>query len=650
MSTEHPSDTQVIDYLKALVIDAVQRASSGHIGGVFSAMDITYYLFTSCLRYDPDDPDWLLRDRFILSAGHASMLIYSLHYAIGYLQKKDLQDFRQLGARTPGHPEHQFPGIECTTGQLGQGASMAVGFAIANLYHRQIFAKENLFDQQIVSLLGDGCMQEGVTLASASYAGHLALSNLTWIYDRNRRQISGKISRVVSDNYEQLFQAFGWQVISINGHDHTEIKQALQHIHAPRTRPLLIISNSTMSKGAHSVEGDATYHGAPFPPAEAKKSKEKLSVPAGAEFYFPDPARKVFQRNFTQLRNYVQQRREILANLKTQQTYTFHYNYKVATVPPMQWQADKLATREAFGEILTHYAPYIPLMGGSADLEASTMTTAFTAQVGEFTRTQRQGRALAFGVREFPMSAISNGIAMHGGLVPFDATFLCFADYARPAIRSGALQKARVIHEYTHDSFLLGEDGATHQPVEQLMSLRALPNFYVMRPADGLETEVLFKVALALNAPSAFCLTRQRLSTFPRTKAHRDLISKGGYTLRAGKDVLLLATGSEVSLALQTASLLTEHGVEAQVVSLPCWELFAQQDLSYRQQVLPDKQKKRVSIEAGIAMGWERYIGEQGTSISIEEYGVSGKMHDLAAHFGFTPEKVAARVRTYLRG
>ncbi|MDE3269070.1 MAG: transketolase, partial [Pseudomonadota bacterium] len=498
-----------INHLKGIVIDAVQRAQSGHIGGALSAMDVVYYLFTACLRYDPDNPDWLLRDKFILSAGHASMLVYSMLYAIGYLKRQDLQAFRQLKSRTPGHPELETTGVECTTGQLGQGASMAVGFAIARLHHRHSISP--MFDQQIVALLGDGCMQEDITLSSASYAGHLALPNLTWIYDRNSKQISGDTSMVESNDWEKLYQAYGWQVISIDGHDHRQINAALGKIHAPRTQPLLIISNTTLGNGMFSAAGNHIYHGMPLPTEEAIKTKQQLNLPSDEQFYFPDSVRQTFQRNFAAMRTQVQGKKQALASLRTSSRFKFHYHADVNAAPTPRFSWGRGATRDALGRLLAHYAEHLPLIGGSADLNDPARVSAFISQVGEFNRHRYHGRGLQFGVREMPMSAICNGIAIHGGYLVFDATFLCFADYSRAALRSGAIQKAQVMHIFTHDSFFLGEDGATHQPIEQLMSLRAMPNLDVARPADGTETEALFHRALVRGLPTAFCLTRQQL-------------------------------------------------------------------------------------------------------------------------------------------
>ena len=651
------SNQEIINYLKAMVIDAVHLAKSGHIGGAMSAMDMSYFLFTECLRYDPDDPVWPLRDRFILSAGHMSMILYSMHYAIGYLTEKDLREFRQLGSRTPGHPENSYPAIECTTGPLGQGAAMSAGFAIASLYHGETLAAD-IFDQQIVVLMGDGCMQEGITLATASYAGHLALSNLTWIYDKNAKQISGDTSRVTSDNYEQVFRGYGWQVLTIDGHDHQQIKNSLALIHIPRSQPLLIISNTVMGQGAHSVAGNHRYHGEPFPAEEIKLTKKKMQIPVDKEFYWPQAAQTFFRRNFPHLKSQVQEKNKKLETRKKHDrefasVLAAHFRKKIDfnSIPSIDWQQD-MATRKSFGKILHHYTQYIPnLIGGSADLEPSNMTQAFNTHVTEFTRQNRKGRGLAFGVREFPMSAISNGIALFGGLIPFDATFLCFSDYSRPALRLGAIQKLRVIHEFTHDSVWLGEDGPTHQPVEHLMSLRAIPDFYVIRPADSLETEIMFRVAINLPYPSAFCLTRQDVTELSRTATQKADVAKGGYVIaeKINSNVLIIATGSEVALALQVAEHLAHnHSIISRIVSLPCWELFDQQPQSYRELVLPPQQKKLVSIEAGVGQGWEKYIGGKGLAISIECFGKSAKPNDLASHFGFTAATISTRIRDYL--
>ena len=650
--SQDKQDQQNIDYLRAMVIDAVCQAKSGHIGGALSAMDIAYFLFSNCLRYDPDDPRWLLRDRFILSAGHMSMLLYSLHYIIGYLQLPDLQKFRQLGSRTPGHPENHHPAVECTTGPLGQGAAMAVGFAIAAAHHRATFDQQ-IFDQQIVALLSDGCLQEGITLMAASYAGHLALDNLTWIYDRNAKQISGDITRVTSDNVEQIFQGFGWQVLTIDGHDHQQIKESLALIHQQRQQPLLIISNSTMSKGVDDVEGDHRYHGAPFPKELHTLSKKKLGVPVTDSFYWPPQAAKHFQqRTIYKLRKAVAHKNRQLAQKRNDRQFAEqldrYYQQKVdfSSIPYLS-SSTKEATRKVFGSLLAHYADYLPnLCGGSADLEPSNMTEQFTARVGEFTRDNRQGRGFAFGVREFAMSAISNGLALYGGLIPFDATFLCFSDYARSALRLGALQGARVIHEYTHDSFWVGEDGPTHQPVEHLASLRAMPDCYVMRPADAIETEVLFRVAINLNFPSAICLTRQTVEPLPDIADRQLAVARGGYLVRASDDdqLLLIASGSEVSLALAVATKLT---IATRVVSMPCWELFDEQSASYRAKVLPSTIVNRVAIEAGSSFGWQRYVGDKGLIIALDRFGKSAKGVELAEHFGFTTEAIIERLKIH---
>ena len=642
---------KISNYLRAMVIDGVQTAQSGHIGGALSSMDVATLLFAEYLRYDPDDAQWQWRDRFILSAGHMSMLLYALHYVIGYLHKEDLHNFRQYNSRTPGHPEQHFPAVECTTGPLGQGAAMAVGFAIAALHQGTRFGTE-LFDQQIVALLGDGCLQEGITLAAASYAGHLALSNLTWIYDKNNRQISGAIERVTSDDFAKIFAGFGWRVTTIDGHDYQQIRNALALIRQPRHQPLFIISNTVMSKGTHAVEGDHRYHGAPLPASEAQLSRHHLGVKGTAKFYWPETARAFWHTKMQTQRAFVRQKNACLQQKLNDKKFAARWQQQgtidCSTVPYITWSPEKLATRKAFGKILRHYAAHLPsLMGGSADLEPSNMTAEFNTYVGEFTATKRDGRGLAFGVREFPMAAIVNGIALFGDLLPFAATFLCFSDYMRPALRLAALQKLKVIHEFTHDSFFVGEDGPTHQPVEHLCSLRAIPDFYVIRPADAEETEVMFCLATKLNFPTAFCLTRQDLPLLPRTPQQREHIVRGAYTLanEEAHDLLFIATGSEVALALQVAAQLKQqHNIHARVVSMPCRELFEQQDATYREQVFPASQRKRVVIEAGTAQGWEGYRGDAGLSIGVEQFGQSARGHDLAEHFGFTVDAVLQRV------
>lgn len=646
-------DQQVVNILKGLVIDGVNKANSGHPGGPMSSMDLAYLLFSETLRFDPDDPKWLGRDRFILSAGHMSMLQYVMLYGIGWLSLDDLKNFRQIGSPTPGHPENfMTTGVECTTGPLGQGCAMSLGFAAAAL-HLGAVLEPKLFDYKTWVICSDGDLQEGIALASASLAGHLKLKNLVWIYDKNHVQLSGPTKKCVSDNDEAVFSGFGWRVITINGHDHAEIRKAYKEARSESERPTIIVADTVIGKGAFSLEDSFKTHGSPLPPDERIKTKQKLGLPDHQDFYAPEEARTHFRRGFGQLRHAAKAWRQMLnQRLETDQAFKKAWSERfiapnVKKLSEVKWDtAKQIATRNAFGDIIKAWALELPaLFGGSADLEPSNMTGAFAKTVGDFDESNRQGRNLNFGVREFPMSAMANGLALHGGVIPFDATFLAFADYSRPALRLGAIQRVRVIHEFTHDSFYLGEDGPTHQPVEQVMSLRLIPDFYVMRPADPVETEVLMREAIALTWPSALCLSRQKVPYLPVPRSTAERAAKGAYVVRDAEapDLVLIATGSEVGLALEVAEQLKSHRVR--VVSMPCWELFEKQPQSYREEILPPRLTRRVSIEAGTTLGWTRYVGMSGLMIGLDHYGESAPAEVLAEHYGFTAKKICERIQ-----
>ncbi|MBC7660981.1 MAG: transketolase [Chitinophagaceae bacterium] len=650
------NDLQTVNTLKGLVIDAVHKAKSGHPGGAMSSMDYAYLLFTEYLKFDPSNTKWLGRDRFILSAGHESMLAYSLLHYIGWLEMDDLKLFRQMKSRTPGHPENfMTPGIECTTGPLGQGAAMSVGFAIASR-HQEAALDQNLFRHKTYVLLGDGCMQEDITLGAASLAGHLKLDQLVWYYDQNHVQIAGTIDRVASDDYKKVFEGMQWEVLEVNAHDHAALRKVLDHAQTKRNRPLLIIGDSKMANGAFSMEGSNETHGSPLPAEERLKTRAKLGLPADQDFHVPPESYKHFRRNFDKRRAEADAWQKDF-DLKSKDAAfkakfaAFYETSSYPDLPQVTWPIGKpVATRNAFGDIIELWADHIPnFIGGSADLDGSNMTEQFVEKVGDFQADSPLNRNLAFGVREFPMSAISNGLALHGGMIPFDATFLAFADYSRAALRLGAIQRCRVIHEFSHDSFFLGEDGPTHQPVEQVMSLRLIPNFYVMRPADAHETQVMMDVAINLTeSPSAICLTRQKLPLL-----HLDLktISQARFGAYAVLDcdapeVVILATGSEVSLALTAAQALSK--LKIKVVSMPCWELFLEQPKSYQDAVLSPKCLKRVSIEAGTTTGWQKFTGMNGLNIGLDHFGDSGPAEDLAREYGFTPDQVVASIKKYL--
>jgi transketolase len=638
-------DQNVINHIKGLVLDGVHHANSGHPGGAFSSSDFAYILFSEFLNFDPQDTDWVGRDRFVLSAGHESMLLYSLLHLQGGLAMDELRNFRQWGSKTPGHPENYVTkGVECTTGPLGQGAAMSVGMAVAASHLANKFG-EDVIPSRTYALVGDGCMQEGVTLGAASLAGHLGLNRLVWFYDKNRIQISGAIDRSTSDDTVKIFEGFGWHVLEIDGHDHQAIREALEKSSSNNERPTLIVGNTVIANGAFSTAGSHKTHGAPFKDDERAATKTKLGLDANTDFQCPDEVVKHFQRNFSKKSEFVSRARQSLEkNLSTasyKNLWSQHFEPVDRTqLPVMNWQGS-CATRNAFGDVLEAWAECLPsLMGGSADLEPSNMTGKFAAKVGDYNREHPEGRNLNFGVREFPMSAIANGMALFGGVIPFDATFLTFSDYARPALRLAALQRIRVIHEYSHDSFYLGEDGPTHQSIEHVMSMRLIPDFYVMRPADARETEIMMAEALELQWPTAICLTRQKLPLLTLSDQQLQEARKGAYVVHPGGDpeFIIFATGSEVSLALEVAQAM--GGDCVQVVSVPCWELFENQSDDYRQKIMCSSIKNRISIEAGSTLGWQKYTGVDGLNIGIDHFGASAPADVLAEKYGFTVQAV----------
>lgn len=660
------SDQQVVNYLKGLVIDGVDAAQSGHPGGAMSSMDFAYLLFSEFMEWDPTDPDYCSRDRFVLSAGHESMLLYALLYAADSLTLDDLKQFRKLGSKTPGHPEVEMtPHVECTTGPLGQGAAMSVGMALAATHLRHSL-DEQLYAYHTWALLGDGCMQEEVTVGAAALAGHLSLPQLIWFYDCNKVQISGTKDRAASECGRQVFEGLGWQVYELaDGHDHHALRRVLSQVRHQQ-QPCLIIAHTTMAKGAANLEGSPQAHGAPFSPEERTATKAALNIPAGETFYFPPACRQHFQRNFQQFITAASAQRQRLEHLLEEPSFLAQYQgyyQPAATIRQLMATAPATrqpqATRGAFGQLLEHLANLPALMGGSADLEPSNMTGGFAAAVGDFTRTDRTGRNLAFGVREFTMACVCNGMALHGGLLPFHATFLVFSDYMRPALRLAALQQLRVICEFSHDSFYVGEDGPTHQPIEQLMSLRLIPRLYVMRPADGCETTALMRCALSLNGPSALIVSRQKitpLSTLEPSLAadYGAQAVRGAWIVCSAQqpDYILFATGSEVSLAVATARLISAGpgSPQVQVVSLPCFELFEQQDADYRQKILAPHCRRRISIEAGSTLGWQMFTGRDGLNIGLDTFSHSGSAADLAKHFGFEPHQILAQIHRHFNG
>ena len=645
---------------KGLVMDMVRKANSGHSGGPMSSADFAHILFTEYLNFNPDDPEWFNRDRFVLSAGHESALLYAMLIQIGWLDMKDIQSFRQLHSRTPGHPEVEIPGVEATTGPLGQGFGMAVGMATAESILRGQFTElvdnaDALVGHYTYVLASDGDFQEPITLGAGSMAGHWGLSRLIVYYDSNNAQISGKVDRSDSTNYALVFEGFGWHVQEIDGHNHDQIREAIEKAQVV-DRPSLIIGTTLMAQGSATMEGDHETHGAPLPQEEIDATKEKLGLPE-EKFYLPKVVVDYFQSRFVELRELVSKWEK--ASKAAKENADFEALWKIAingTLPEISYPefepGSSLATRKAFGATLDKFAEQVPsIIGGSADLEPSNYTGNFAKRYGDFSRENRTGRNLAFGVREFPMAAALNGMALHGGVIPFGGTFLVFADYERPALRLAAIQQCGVIHEFTHDSFYVGEDGPTHQPIEHVMALRTIPNFNVFRPADAKETSACFRLAMdQKETPNALLLTRQGVQVLElEMDSIVDGVSKGAYSVMdcENPELVFLATGSEVSLAIEVAKSMNDKRIR--IVSMPCWEIFERQSDEYKTSLIPDRGAMKISMEAGIVDGWEKYIGPNGLSIGINHFGASAPGKNLAEEFGFTAEQVEVKIRDHLK-
>lgn len=649
-------DKQVLAELKGLVMDATRKANSGHPGGPMSAADFTTILYREFLRFSPKNPKWHNRDRFVLSGGHMSMLLYSVLHFADLLPLEEIINFRQWGSVTPGHPEnHLTPGVEATTGPLGQGIAMAVGMAIAAKHQECVFGEEYI-SNKIYVVAGDGDFQEPIAIGASTLAGHLGLENLVVFYDKNDIQISGNTQRADSTHWQGLFEAIQWEVISIDGHNHTQIREVLSYAKTPRTKPLLIIGQTVMAQGTANMEGSHKAHGEPFKNEEIAASKLRLGLDPAKQFQVSESTYAYFQENLIaydlEAENWYKKIEVLRKNDPDfDKKYASYFeNIVVPTLPVIDLNKP-IASRATFGQVLKAWGEQLPrLMGGSADLEPSNNTSAFAAIVGEYGKNNRSGRNLAFGVREFPMAAIQNGMALYGGCLPFGATFLTFADYSRNAIRMSALQGLQVLHVFTHDSFYLGEDGPTHQPIEHVMSLRCIPNLLVLRPADAAETAWCMQQFLQeQHRPAALCLTRQALPSLVSALEQANEAIKGGYICfrtAQNADVVIFASGSEVGLAVESAKILSQwYGVH--VVSLPCWEWFFEQSPSYIEQVMyRNSTAFKVSIEAGVTLGWERFAyGKNSLNIGINHFGASAPADVLAEQYGFTPEKISNRIR-----
>ncbi len=643
--------------IRALSMDAVQQANSGHPGMPMGMADVASVLFTKFLKFDASAPDWPDRDRFVLSAGHGSMLLYSLLYLTGYpgMDIEQIRNFRQMGFKTAGHPEYgHAPGIETTTGPLGQGLGNAVGMAMAE---RLLNAKlgDDIVDHFTYAIAGDGCLMEGISHEAISLAGHLQLSKLIVLFDDNSISIDGPTDMTVSDDQLKRFEASGWEASCVDGHDVDAVAAALEAAQGS-DKPSFIACKTIIGYGAPNKEGTAATHGAPLGHDEIAATREKIGWPHGP-FDVPSEildtwraagARGADERSAWEARAASLGKQEI-ARLSdpVDADAAKAITAAVAVVKAdFSSQAPKLATRVSSQKILEKLVPVVPgIVGGSADLTGSVGT--LTSHHSDMKPNDYSGTYIRYGVREHGMAAAMNGMALHGGIVPYGATFLVFTDYCRPSIRLSALMEQRVIYVMTHDSIGLGEDGPTHQPVEHLASLRAMPNLNVFRPGDAVECAECWEVALTSpGTPSILALTRQGLPTL-RTEGETDnLCARGAYVLReadGARDVTLLATGSEVEIAVSAAEALGVEGIRAAIVSMPCWEVFEAQDESYRSQVLGDA--PRVGVEAACGFGWDKWTGPGGAFIGMSSFGASAPANELYEHFGITADAVAAAAK-----
>ncbi len=658
-------DTLCINTIRTLSVDAVEKATCGHPGMPMGTAPLAYLLWTRYLRHNPKNPLWPNRDRFVLSAGHGSMLLYSLLHLTGYdLTLDDLKAFRQLESKTPGHPEFGLtPGVETTTGPLGQGFGNGVGMAMAEKYLAAFFNREEfkLFDHKIYGIVSDGDLMEGIHNEAASIAGHLKLDNLIYFYDDNGITIDGATDLTFSDNVPKRFEAYGWHVVKADGNDLASIENALEDcLENSNGKPSLISTKTNIGFGSPNRQDTAGIHGAALGEEELRLTKEKLGFDPDRHFEIPEKALEVFRKTIPRgeqmerewkegLAKYKEKYPELYEEYKAFQDGLVSINWKKA-LPDFSPDEGKMATRKASGLVLERLVEESPfVVGGSADLTPSNNTLVKTFK--DFSPANYSGRYIRFGIREHAMGAIMNGMAL-SGLQPYGGTFLVFSDYMRPTIRLAALMKLPVIYVFTHDSIGLGEDGPSHQPVEHIASLRAIPNLNVIRPADANETAHAWHMALdRKEGPTALILTRQGLPVFGRKdEAPASGITKGGYVMAGGDDdeLILIATGSEVQLALGAREQLLKEGIQARVVNMGCLEVFDAQPESYRSSVLPPEITKRISIEAGVSLGWQKYTGLGGANISLERFGVSAPGDEAMKALGFTVERVVEACKKLL--
>lgn len=656
---------QTINCIRILSLDCIEEAKSGHPGSSLGLAEILYTLWQKHLIFNPKDAYWINRDRFVLSAGHASAVLYSILHLYGFLPIEELKNFRKFGSKTPGHPEYGLtPGVEVTTGPLGQGIATAVGIALGSKILKAKFEKiskeaAELLNHKVYVIVSDGDLMEGVSYESCSLAGHWNLDNLIVIYDSNNITIDGTTDLTFTENVELRFKAFGWEVLKIDGHNLKEINEALQKAKITN-KPILIIAKTKIAKCSPNFEGSNKAHGAPLGEEEVCNIKKILNWPKEKKFFVPDEVKEHINLRLKELQ-------EIYENWnKKFKLYLEKYSelkevyVKFITKPNLsieelekeiKFEKEKIATRVASGIVLQTLAKKIDnLIGGSADLAYSTNVVLKNYEYID--KNKFEGKNIHYGIREFSMAAISNGLALYG-FVPFCSTFLVFSDYMRPAIRLAALMKINTSFIFTHDSVFLGEDGPTHQPVEHLWSLRAIPNLYVIRPADAYETVYAWYLAITKhNSPKALVLTRQDVPVIDRSQfASAKGTLNGAYIISEAKnskiDIIIIATGSEVYLALEVKKILEEKDVAVRVVSMPCIEIFEEQPEEYKRKVLPQEVKNKVAIEAGRNIGWYKYVGNNGLVISIDYFGDSASYSILQKEYGFTPEKISEKIKKH---
>ncbi len=659
MTSHIDLQTRSINALRFLSVDAVQNAKSGHPGLPMGAAAIGYVVWTRHLRHNPSNPNWAGRDRFVLSGGHGSMLLYSLLHLTGYdLSLDELKNFRQWGSLTPGHPEYGLtPGVETTTGPLGQGFGNGVGMAIAINHLAALFNKPGyrLIDQKIYAIVTDGDLMEGVASEAASLAGHLQLSNLIYLYDDNRISIDGSTDLAFTENRKARFDAYGWQVMQVDdGNNIDEIDKAIS-IAEQSTRPSLIVCRTHIGYGLPNLQDTAKAHGEPPGDEELNAAKNKLGWPVEPRFFVPEEVREHFGQAVSKGRQLeLDWERRITAYCDAYPELGKELKRRINGVLPEGWDQDLpvfppdakgLATRTSSGKVLNSLASKIPeLLGGSADLAPSNKT--WIEGSPSFQSETPEGRNFHFGVREHAMGAIVNGMALLGGIIPYGGTFLVFSDYMRPAIRLSALSGYPSIWVFTHDSVGVGEDGPTHQPVEHLAALRAIPKLVVIRPGDANEVREAWKVAISRrDGPTALILTRQNLPTYDRNiYAAENGLKKGAYILRdlgtGAPQLLLMASGSEVGLIVEAGNKFASKGINVRLVSFPSWELFEKQSKEYRRLVLPESIRFRVAVEAGVSQGWEKWVGDQGVIIAVDRFGASAPFKIIYEKYGFTVDHV----------